>query len=1141
MSRRCGRTRTPVTGLMTSATALALVVAGLPTSLAQRADDVREQVERLIGQLRDTDAQVRGAAADALGKLPSGGGDPEPLLLAIPALVEAMGDEDTDVRASAVRALGNVAWRTQCASGAEPAIPVLTELLRQDRSAKVRGHAARTLGCIGRYLEDQDRLKPAIEPLLRALEDEEEFDLSPAADGTIPQERVCIRAAFALTMIAPRLHDGAALASAIPVLVDGLDLAREAGRRWFADWVFQQAIAAAQGDEGLRAAMAPSIEALAEADPKRTVLEEFLTHVRGGPVAEEGREGDRVTLDPPGNFEIWVMSADGSAPANVTNSPARDWHPVWSPDGARIAFDSDRDGDHEIYAMGADGSHITQLTDNDADDRSPSWSMDGSKIVFQSDRTGSQRLHVMAADGSGETALRGSEAGDGHPMWSPTDNRIVFASAYGDNRRITVLAADGGSRQDLTHGTAPDSEPTWSPEGARIAFSSERGEARHVYTMRADGAGQARLTDGPAEEYGAAWHPEGHTIGCSAVDGNRWQAFAVDLEDPDPRALVTAPGHVLMPTWSPDGEKVAFVRVEVVPEVELPRIAEALLSDDPQARLSASTDLSHLVPEPPSDVLVRLLIEPLAAALTRGPTPRQCLAARALGNTASHVDDVAAQETAIALLSRAAKRKGILVRTSAARQLSLVAPNAVAPELLEPAIDPLLDGLRHRHAEVRLQAARALSSMGPVVAAGGSLKPYRRLFSARLARELSDEGCLGVAYRLMQVMASLGERPIPLVAEGSHQYFDENWFYPALGDNPSSKARRLHASGDWVPLADLLDPRTFEEHREEAGGIEGAMLIGWVLENLGPRALGELWAITEQGNDRAANLRAIEEALGVQLSEVERQILETIQDDFPAPAGFRTMPEAAPVAAGIALEDVKSKVRTLEVDVGRFHVRAHYVRSDLAEGDTAGLPVVVFVGRYGADPAEGFQRVCGRLAEPAVLVWVEEPSPGDEPAQASGMGDPIWEYWSGIRAVFPPLIRQCRASLGTDPNRVYLTGWSWDGANAWKLAYDRPELYAGVVAISPDPQTLARLHVYPPAQGALRAAAEVPTVVVYETPIRSLTLWSYAYKEAERHVVAGHPDSRWWWDTNVSHVQLREQWFTALNYLLQLTRESEGR
>ena len=75
------------------------------------------------------------------------------------------------------------------------------------------------------------------------------------------------------------------------------------------------------------------------------------------------------TSDRDGNFEIYVMDADGTAQTNLTNNPASDAVPAWSPDGTKIAFFSDRDGNREIYVMDADGTNPTRLTSDPALDR----------------------------------------------------------------------------------------------------------------------------------------------------------------------------------------------------------------------------------------------------------------------------------------------------------------------------------------------------------------------------------------------------------------------------------------------------------------------------------------------------------------------------------------------------------------------------------------------------------------------------------------------------------------------------------------------------------------------------------------------------------------------------------------------------
>jgi Tol biopolymer transport system component len=62
------------------------------------------------------------------------------------------------------------------------------------------------------------------------------------------------------------------------------------------------------------------------------------------------------------------MNADGSHPQRLTNHPALDVSAIWSPDGSKITFDSNRDGNFEVYMMDADGTDLVNLTSNPADD-----------------------------------------------------------------------------------------------------------------------------------------------------------------------------------------------------------------------------------------------------------------------------------------------------------------------------------------------------------------------------------------------------------------------------------------------------------------------------------------------------------------------------------------------------------------------------------------------------------------------------------------------------------------------------------------------------------------------------------------------------------------------------------------------------
>jgi len=274
-------------------------------------------------------------------------------------------------------------------------------------------------------------------------------------------------------------------------------------------------------------------------------------------LSRDGRRLAYATLTTTSNVYALDIPRGAPVPASAARPVTRGDQTVEtadvSPDGAWLAFDSNRGGNYDIWKMPVAGGDPVQVTTSPANDFAPAWSPDGRTLAFHSMRNGNRDLFTIAADGMDERQRTSSPAEELDSHWSPDGRALVYESVTRDRDVLRVLELATGTSRDLWQGEYA----RWSPAGDAIAAIAPDG----LRVGPAAGGASRVLVPKPDRNSGpylCTWATDGRTLYYLNRDASGWSIRSVPAAGGASRLLVTFGDAVPQPAryaFTTDGRR----------------------------------------------------------------------------------------------------------------------------------------------------------------------------------------------------------------------------------------------------------------------------------------------------------------------------------------------------------------------------------------------------------------------------------------------------------------------------------------------------------------------------------------------------------------------------------------------------------
>lgn len=235
-----------------------------------------------------------------------------------------------------------------------------------------------------------------------------------------------------------------------------------------------------------------------------------------------------------------------------------------SPKGDKIAFTWNKEEKWDIHVKELKTDETRKITHDHESALDGVWSMDGSKIAYISDKSGNENfdIFIVPSEGGKPTRLTHDDYDNRRARWTPDGKWLIFISNRGgDNLNLYRLSLETGEIEKLTEGWEPVFMFSISPDGKNVAFVKGYMN-RALWLMNLEEMVSRKIVAHPNAEVSTnenAWSPDGSKVLFTSNVDNYYDIGIYDLKTGKETWFEKSSYEKRFPIWSPDGSKIAYV------------------------------------------------------------------------------------------------------------------------------------------------------------------------------------------------------------------------------------------------------------------------------------------------------------------------------------------------------------------------------------------------------------------------------------------------------------------------------------------------------------------------------------------------------------------------------------------------------